>query len=87
MTVKGVNPFTLRVPLETIVCYSYTFENNLGIKLKFTKYLKEICCMASGQHFSFKYFPGKYFCKQNTIKIARPVLAALSVNGHDILDE
>ena len=36
--------------------------------------------MASGQHFSFKYFPEKYFCKQNIFKIARPVLAALSVN-------
>ena len=25
-------PFTLRVPLESIVCYSHTFENILGIK-------------------------------------------------------
>ena len=35
-----INPFTLRVPLESIVCYSHTFEDNFGIKQKFTKYLK-----------------------------------------------
>ena len=29
------------VPLERIVCYSHTFENDLGLKRKFTKYLKE----------------------------------------------
>ena len=34
------NPFTLRDTLESIVCYSDTFVNNLGTKLKFTKYLK-----------------------------------------------
>ena len=28
----AINPFTLRGALETIVCYSHTFENNLGIK-------------------------------------------------------
>ena len=27
-----VNPFTLRGALKAIVCYSHTFENNLGIK-------------------------------------------------------
>ena len=27
-----VYPFTLRVPLESVVCYFHTFENNLGIK-------------------------------------------------------
>ena len=27
-----VAPFTLRGALKTIVCYSYTFENNLEIK-------------------------------------------------------
>ena len=26
------NPFTLRVPQESIVCYFHTFENNLEIK-------------------------------------------------------
>ena len=31
------NPFTLRDPLESIVCYSHTFQNNFGIKQKFTK--------------------------------------------------
>ena len=76
-----VNPFTLRRTLESIVCYSYTFENNLGIKRKFNKYLKESCCLASNQHFSFKCFFRKCFCKLNIFKNVRPILAALSVNG------
>ena len=50
------NPFTLRDPLESTVCYFHTFQNNLGIKQKFTKYLKESCCLASDKHFSFKCF-------------------------------
>ena len=32
-----VNPFALRVPQESIVCYSHTFENNLEIKQILTK--------------------------------------------------
>ena len=51
-----VNPFTLRDPLEIIVCYSDTFQNNLGIKQKFAKYLKESCWLTSLLHFSFNYF-------------------------------
>ena len=67
-TPKFFNPFTLRDTLESIVCYSHTFENNLKIKQKLTKYLKESCCLASDQHFSFKCFPenasvGKIFLK------------------------
>ena len=38
-----INPFALRVPQESIVCYSHTFENNLEIKQILTKYLKESC--------------------------------------------
>ena len=41
------NLFTLRDPLESVVCYSHTFQNNFGIKQKFTKYLKESCCLTS----------------------------------------
>ena len=37
-----------RVSLETIVCYFHTFENNLGIKEKFSKYLKGSCCLTAG---------------------------------------
>ena len=73
--------FTLRVPLEIIVCYFHTYENNLGIKQKFTKYLKENCCLASDQHFSFKYFPKNASVWKVLSKIVRPVLATLSVNG------
>ena len=43
-----INPFTLRVSLEIIVCYFLTFENNLGIKEKFSKYLKGSCCLTTG---------------------------------------
>ena len=51
------NPFTLRVPQESIVCYFHTFENNLEIKQILTKYLKESCWYKySDKHFSFKYF-------------------------------
>ena len=58
------NPFTLRGTPESIVCYSHTFENNLGIKLEFAKYLKKICCLASGQHFSLKCFFFQNMLKQ-----------------------
>ena len=37
------NPFTLRVPQESIVCYFHTFEKNLEITQILTKYLKESC--------------------------------------------
>ena len=55
------NPFTLNVPLESVVCNFHTFENNLRIKQKFTKSLRESCCLTSGQHFSFRYFPKNAF--------------------------
>ena len=42
------NPFTLRVSLESIVCYFRTFVNNSGIKQKLSKYLKESCGLTSG---------------------------------------
>ena len=42
-----VNPFTLRVPIKSIVCYFYTFENNLRIEGMFAKYLKDSCFVAS----------------------------------------
>ena len=29
---SNINPFTLRVPLISIVCYFHAFGNNLGIK-------------------------------------------------------
>ena len=66
--ISPFNPFTLRVALKGIVCYSHTFENNLGIKRKLTKYFKKSCCLASDKHFSFKYF-------------SKNVLVSLSVNG------
>ena len=59
-----VNSFTLRVTLVSIVCYFHTFENYLGIQRKFTKYLKESCCLTCGYHFSFKYFPKNAFVRE-----------------------
>ena len=47
------NPFTLTSSSPNIVCCFHTFGNNLEIKRKFTKYLKEICSLASDKHFSF----------------------------------
>ena len=44
----SLTPFTLRVTLESIVCYFDTFGNDLGKRRKFTKYLKESCCLTSG---------------------------------------
>ena len=59
-----LNPFRLRVPLESIVCYFITFENNLRIKNKLTRHLKESCCLTSRQHFFFKYIPKKAFLRK-----------------------
>ena len=42
------NPFTLRVSLESIVCYFHTSVNNTGIKQKLSKYLKESSRLTSG---------------------------------------
>ena len=56
-----INPLTLSIFLEGIVCYFYTYVNNLRIKQKFAKYEKEICCLASDQNFSFKCFQENAF--------------------------
>ena len=40
----GINPFTIRHPLEIIVCYSHTCENNW---LMFITYLEERCSLTS----------------------------------------
>ena len=76
-----LNPFTLKSFSRNIVCYFHTFGNNLGINRNFAKYFKESCCLSSDQHFSFKCFKKKCFSKENTSRIIRPLLAALSVNG------
>ena len=58
---SSLNSFTLGAPLEPNVCYFHTFENNLRTEVKFTKYLKESCSLASDKHFSFKCFPENAF--------------------------
>ena len=71
------NPFTLRVPLEIIVCYSNTFENNLELKRNFTKYLE--------RELLINITPSNVFQKQllqvQYFQICQAVLAGLSVNG------
>ena len=66
---RDLNPFTLRVPQERIVCYSHTFENNFEIKRMFTKYQKESYCLASDKHSFFKYFPTNAFVRQMLLKL------------------
>ena len=63
-SVGPINPFTLKNSSRNIVCYFHTFENNLGMKRNFAKYLKEICCLSSDQHFSFKYFQKNAFVRK-----------------------
>ena len=60
-TRSDLNPFTLRAPPESNVCYFHTFENNLRTKRKFTKYLKESCSLAFDRQFSFICFPENAF--------------------------
>ena len=71
---QHINPFTLRVPQESIVCYSHTFENNLVIKQNITEYLKESCSFASDQHFPFNYIPKNAFVSKwvNTYFLIAP---------------
>ena len=68
-----------RVPLE--ILSPHTFENNLGMKRNLIKYLKEICCLSSDQHFLIQMLSKKSFCKGNISKIVRSLLVALSVYG------
>ena len=49
-------PLALRLSLKSIVCFYHIFFNNLWIKRKFKKNLRESCCLASDQHFFFKMF-------------------------------
>ena len=58
------NPFTLKISSRNIVCCFHTFENNLGMKRNFTKYFKEICCLSSDQHFSFRSFQKNAFVRE-----------------------
>ena len=72
-------PFTLRVALENIICYCHSFENNLELKQKFTKYLKKSCCLASDLHFSHKFFPKNAFVRKILSKLSG-LFWPLSVN-------
>ena len=58
------------VPLKIILCYSHTFENNLGIKGKFAKYLNESCCVISGKHWAFHFFSKNAFESKIVLKLS-----------------
>ena len=45
--------------LMSAVCTYDIFENNLGNKHRFAKYLLESYGLGSGQYFSFKWLPNK----------------------------
>ena len=60
----GVTPQYKPIHTRNIVCHFHTFENNLGMKQSFTKYLKEIYCLSSDWHFSFKCFTKNTFVRQ-----------------------
>ena len=77
-----LNPLALRVPLESIVCYFHTFENNFGIKRIFTNYLKQSFCLPSDQPFPFKCFQENAFESKILPKLSGLFnMAAASVNG------
>ena len=77
----GINPFTLRVPAESIVCYFHTFENNLELKRKVHKIFEGKLLFDFWLTFLLQIFSKKCFCWRNISKIVRPDLAALSVDG------
>ena len=58
--ISRFNPFTLTLPLESIVCYFHTFENNLWIKLRVTIKLKGSCSLTSLSNI----FPSNIFQKR-----------------------
>ena len=49
--------------------WSDNFANNLGIRHKFEKYLKE-SCMCSDEQFPFKYFPKYLFIREISPKMS-----------------
>ena len=46
----------LEISMISVVWTYDTFENNFEINQRFEEYFKEIFCLVSDEHFSFKYF-------------------------------
>ena len=63
-----------------VVCTFDTFENYLGITLKFTKYLKKSCCFSSDQHFLFNFIFKKCFGHLDITKIVWSILGTTGLN-------
>ena len=63
---------TQSYPRKYCLLLSLTFENILGIKQKFTKYLKESSFLISNQHFSYNFFPKESFYYEIISKNIRP---------------
>ena len=61
------------VPLESIFCYSNTFENYFEIKQKFKSYLMKSYCLAIDLHFSFIFF----FSRNTFVSKTFPKLSGL----------
>ena len=56
LSIGRVNPFMPECLLDKVVLTFDTFEINIGINHKFTKYLKKSCGLDFDLYFSFKYF-------------------------------
>ena len=74
------NPLMLKGTSKFVVRIHNTFDKNLEIKNKFTKYLKESCWWCSDQHFH-QFLSQQCFHLRDFIKIVRLLLAAESFNG------
>ena len=51
---NGLTLSCLNIALTRVVWTTDTFEDNIGINHKFTKYLKESCGLDLDQYFSFQ---------------------------------
>ena len=69
------------IPVNIDVWNYGIFENNLRIKLKFTKYLKRECDLGSVPHFPFKFFMKKSSGKKDITNIVRSFLAQQAWKG------
>ena len=77
----------LEIPWNIDVWNYSSFENNFGIKLNFTKYLKGSCGLGFDQHFLFKFFFEKYSGYEDITVIVLALLAATGMNGLGITQD
>ena len=69
--------FCQRVITRIVICTNNTFVNNSGIRLKFTRYLKESLSLRPDEDFSFNYFSKSCFVRVLSSKLSG------EHNGHE----